>query len=128
MNVALNTTMIHVGGCIKCGVPIYMPEAKYNFAQRDHSENFYCCNGHPQVFVGKTEAQKLREELDREKSRRATAEMDARTARHAESIAKGKLKATNERVKNGVCPCCNRTFQNLMRHMATKHPEFKPEA
>jgi hypothetical protein len=23
-----------------------------------------------------------------------------------------------------VCPCCNRSFQNLRRHMATKHPEF----
>lgn len=32
---------------------------------------------------------------------------------------------TCNRVKNGVCPCCNRTFQNLVRHMHTKHPDFK---
>jgi hypothetical protein len=23
-----------------------------------------------------------------------------------------------------VCPCCNRTFSNLQRHMAHKHPQF----
>lgn len=29
------------------------------------------------------------------------------------------------RVKNGVCPCCNRTFENLARHMQAKHSDFK---
>lgn len=24
----------------------------------------------------------------------------------------------------GVCPCCNRTFKNLARHMAGQHPGF----
>jgi hypothetical protein len=28
-------------------------------------------------------------------------------------------------VANGVCPCCNRTFQNLARHMAGKHPDYE---
>lgn len=28
------------------------------------------------------------------------------------------------RSKNGCCPCCKRNFQNLQRHMRTKHPEF----
>ncbi|WP_165394478.1 helix-turn-helix domain-containing protein [Pseudoxanthomonas winnipegensis] len=33
-----------------------------------------------------------------------------------------------QRVMNGVCPCCNRTFENLRRHMHDKHPEFgQPE-
>ena len=29
-----------------------------------------------------------------------------------------------KRVHNGVCPCCNRSFQNLQKHMKTKHPEI----
>lgn len=37
---------------------------------------------------------------------------------------RGKLKAQTTRVKNGVCPCCNRSFQNLKRHMNTKHPNW----
>ena len=28
-----------------------------------------------------------------------------------------------DRVKNGVCPCCNRHFKNLQRHMKSKHSE-----
>jgi hypothetical protein len=26
----------------------------------------------------------------------------------------------------GVCPCCNRTFQQLARHMKAKHPGYGP--
>lgn len=33
-----------------------------------------------------------------------------------------------KRVGNGVCPCCNRTFENLSRHMSCKHPEYKTES
>ena len=40
------------------------------------------------------------------------------------AVARGKLRAQSERIKNGVCPCCKRHFTNLERHMHTKHPEF----
>jgi hypothetical protein len=29
-----------------------------------------------------------------------------------------------KRVGNGVCPCCNRTFEDLARHMKVKHREY----
>lgn len=32
------------------------------------------------------------------------------------------------RAAAGVCPCCNRTFEQLGRHMTTKHPEYVKEA
>lgn len=35
-----------------------------------------------------------------------------------------RLRKVKDRVKNGVCPCCNRTFVNLQRHMHTKHPSY----
>lgn len=41
--------------------------------------------------------------------------------RRGEKAAKTRIK---NRVKNGVCPCCNRTFQNLMRHMKSQHPKW----
>ena len=28
------------------------------------------------------------------------------------------------RIKVGVCPCCNRTFQDLAKHMASQHKDF----
>jgi DNA-binding XRE family transcriptional regulator len=41
----------------------------------------------------------------------------------AASVVKS-YKKIRDRVKNGVCPCCNRTFENLARHMSTQHPDF----
>lgn len=35
--------------------------------------------------------------------------------------ANGRLR---KRASAGVCPCCNRTFSQLARHMQTKHPTF----
>ena len=44
--------------------------------------------------------------------------------RHA---AKGQISKLKKRASAGVCPCCNRSFQNLRRHMGNKHPEFVGE-
>lgn len=41
---------------------------------------------------------------------------------------KGQVTKLRKRAKAGVCPCCNRTFVGLQRHMAQKHPEFSCEA
>lgn len=101
-----------------------IPEALLD-ASRNHGTSFYCPKGHC-LRIGEGEVARLKKQLENEKTRREWAEKNADTARKAEAIVRGKLKAQTERVKNGVCPCCNRTFQNLMRHMATKHPEFKP--
>lgn len=30
------------------------------------------------------------------------------------------------RAQGGACPCCNRTFADMARHMKTKHPDFDP--
>jgi hypothetical protein len=111
------------GDCIKCGTPIVMP-ASLRAHKLKTQTDFYCINGHPQRYIGETEEAKLRRQLEFEKTRRASAEAQEATARKAEAIARGKLRAQTERVKNGVCPCCKRTFQNLMAHMKTKHPDF----
>lgn len=44
------------------------------------------------------------------------------------SAIKGVATRIKRRVSAGVCPCCNRTFQCLARHMATKHPDYQQEA
>lgn len=35
-----------------------------------------------------------------------------------------KRRKIEKRVANGVCPCCNRTFEDLARHMSTKHKDY----
>ena len=38
---------------------------------------------------------------------------------------KGVVTRLKKRAIAGVCPCCNRTFQQLAAHMAHKHPDYK---
>lgn len=44
--------------------------------------------------------------------------------RRAHAATKGQLTKTKKRIANGVCPCCNRSFANLERHMAGQHPDY----
>lgn len=69
------------------------------------------------------ENSKLKQKLE-EQIREATRQAE-RAQRAEQDAAKKtkKLKRLEKRVHAGVCPCCTRTFQNLQRHMKTKHPE-----
>lgn len=119
----LNVTMVSFGTCWKCGVPVYGPEYRRTKCLEDHSENFYCINGHSAVFGGETEAQKLAKQLA---SQKEATEFQRRRLESEEKLhraTKGQLTKLKNRVTNGVCPCCNRTFKNLQRHMQSKHPE-----
>jgi hypothetical protein len=72
----------------------------------------------------------LRKKLD-EQTRAATQMAErARLAEHAQVEAinaqkksEAELRRIQKRTAAGVCPCCNRTFQQLARHMKTRHPE-----
>jgi len=110
-----------------------MPRDLYNVAKaRGEDFTFYCPNGHPRAFIkGPTKEQRLQEELSQARQRlamwmdEAKAERE-RANREAASKAayKGVATRTRNRIKNGVCPCCNRTFSNLAAHMANLHPKF----
>lgn len=132
---------VDIGECYRCKEPMWMTRASYETYQRNH-QTFYCTHGHPQVFAeGKSEAQKLKDQLEAERRQRQRAEQsiayEQDRARKAEEEAehqrrrangyKGHAARITKRAKGGVCPCCNRTFTALARHMATQHPEFTPD-
>lgn len=110
--------------CCNCGM-VFAMTADFAKRRRKDGKSFYCPAGHSQHYViGKTEEQKLREQLATTERQRLDAVSNAQQERErANKVAKayGKIR---DRVKNGVCPCCNRTFQNLLQHMQTQHPEF----
>lgn len=86
--------------------------------------SFHCPNGCSRKFVGETEAQKQKRRADRAE-REARLERDrAEKARKQRDASRKSHKRMRDRVKNGVCPCCKRVFQNLLNHMRTKHPEY----
>ena len=121
-DVYLQQTMTSFGNCINCGVPIYGPDNKkqYAIANPGFSNSFFCINGHSQHYVGKSDAQKLKEAQEEVARQRDRAEREERQKR----AARTELKNVKTRVSNGVCPCCNRSFENLGRHMKTKHADY----
>ena len=110
-----------------------MSHATYQTYQRS-GQTFYCTHGHQQHFTpGKSDLQMAREELDRERRARQRAEQriaeaqdQAEAERRRANGYKGHAAKLAKRAKAGVCPCCNRTFVQLARHMASQHSEFVP--
>lgn len=85
--------------------------------RRADGASFYCPNGHSMSFSGENEA--VRRERDRLKQEVARLEQEVESA-------KASAQRAHRRVAAGVCPCCNRTFQNVARHMKTQHPNVAP--
>lgn len=112
--------------CAGCGVLFAVTKA-YDDRRREDHKTFYCPNGHHNYFSGPS---KKDQEIAQLKREREEAERTATRALQAQASAERSLKASvkeakrvKKRVHNGVCPCCNRHFVNLERHMKTKHAE-----
>lgn len=117
--------------CATCGVLFAMPELMVT-RRREDGRDFYCPNGH--VLHYGAENEKLKRELEQERDRNASlsARLDqerahSRALRGVVTKTKRRLSAVEQRAAGGVCPCCNRPFVQLSRHMKTKHPEYVAE-
>jgi hypothetical protein len=125
----VGTGELTVMQCGSCGVLFAMPEDLRDECSRHKGKSWYCPNGHSRIYA-KTDDIKLREaqeQLARERALRDQAEAEAEAATRRAKRARAEATKLKTRAKAGVCPCCNRTFQQLARHMKTKHPEFEPE-
>ncbi len=119
-----------------------MPEHMYSNRKRDHKA-FYCPNGHEQYFLAKSAEEKLKEELERTKAshqaeinrvvkEKEWAKKEASLATHDAKVARSHAKAAvtisrklRQRLKTGMCPCCEAKFDNLEEHMKTQHPRYR---
>ncbi len=89
----------------------------------------YCATGWG--FAGNGTNAKLKRQLEQaerniknEQKRTQWARNEAKQneyRRRAEKAAKTRIK---NRIANGVCPRCQRSFKNLHRHMKSKHPDY----
>lgn len=115
--------------CCVCGIVFGYPDY-FEKQLRKSGQTFYCPNGHS-LWFGKSEADKLRDELknvkrDAELNRQwyEAEQDDHQRTRRQLAATKGVLTKTKKRIANGVCPCCKRHFVNLERHMEMKHPNY----
>ncbi|WP_259384424.1 hypothetical protein [Bacillus thuringiensis] len=132
--------------CAQCGIIFAFTEDLQRRLKGEYAGKaeawFFCPRGHQQYYkVGKSEEEKIRDQLGEEIRKRQRAEqniaMHADEARQAREVAeherrrangyKGHAAKITKRAKAGVCPCCNRHFTALERHMVTKHPQFTPD-
>ena len=122
--VAPGQTRLVTETCVNCGVVFAMAEQFYDSRQARtgpvEGRRFYCPNGHVMWYEGKSAETKLKEAQARE-----TALNDQlRAAIREGDAARQEALRIRQRIANGVCPCCTRTFRDVARHMMTQHPEF----
>lgn len=103
--------------CLTCGIQFGLPST-LQWQRKQNHQSLFCPNGHSFYYPGESDAEKnarlLRDEQERHK----------RTIARANELEAEK-KRIEKRIANGCCPCCRRTFKNVQRHIATKHPDFQ---
>jgi hypothetical protein len=126
---------LHVHTCPTCFIAYAIPTAMEDRKQADGG-SWYCPNGHSISFTKsmKDKLDEMRRERDRLKQEQAWYDdrhreqaAELASAKRAAAALKGENTKIRKRVGHGVCPCCNRTFAQLARHMAAKHADFKLE-
>jgi hypothetical protein len=119
---------LYILDCANCGL-VFAINTDFEDRRREDGKAFYCPNGHVQSW-SETEADRERKKAERlerqianerESARALWADLKIEKVKHA--ATKGKLTKTRKRAINGVCPCCQRSFANVQRHVASQHPE-----
>lgn len=109
-----------------CGTPFAAPDSLVRAAWNDQKE-IYCPHGHVCRW-SKSEADKLRERLAAVEGNLKYEQERVERERRQHAATKGQLTKERKRTSNGVCPCCNRSFVQLARHMKSQHPDFAESA
>lgn len=126
--------------CGECG-GTYGIASRYAQQKKDEGGSWHCpyCQvgwGYGETTLDRLmkEKRELKLKLEREETRRRWEQRQKEQARaeatHEAARAngfKGAMVKAKKRVGRGVCPCCNRSFEDLRRHMASKHPEYADE-
>lgn len=126
--VTYNGTVYCWWQCRTCGswnvVPKTVLDAQYRLG------GFHSCHmGHQWGWKAGAEQEEinvLRRERDRLKQNAAYLNDRIAEEQKRATEAEKKYQRARRRAVAGVCPCCNRTFVNVQRHMATKHKNVVP--
>lgn len=126
-------TTLELITCVRCGVAFAAPVDMLDRRRHDH-DMFYCPNGHNLSFPQASDAEKARAETEKYKrlwkdeQKYASEVLNERNVAQKQlSATKGQMTKLKQRIANGVCPCCHRSFVNLHRHMTGQHPEYTKE-
>jgi hypothetical protein len=123
-------TLTYVGSLVVtncwCGIGHAVPKDLYRKAEQDHTFGIYCPLGHSWVFVGETEAQRLKRELKWADETVTAERARADQAEASRRAWKGQTTKLRNRITNGQCPFCGKYLVALDVHIARQHPDEKP--
>ena len=114
-------TDLQVKECPVCGVSYALPQ-RLDEKHQENGQGWYCPNGDNLVYKD-TEAKRLRQRLGQTEADLEMARGNLDGALRQVSAHKGIITKMKNRSKNGVCQECHRHFENLERHMKSKHQE-----
>ncbi len=100
---------------------------QFEAARRGDHATFVCPAGHSMSFGQKSEAEKLRARLRAAEAQLTHTQDQLQATEYQRRAQKGQNTRLKNRIAAGVCPCCNRSFQDLRRHMAGQHPDYTHE-
>ena len=104
--------------CVQCGVVFAVPSV-FKEGRHNDGADFYCPSGHALCFSSRIKKM----QAERDSLAKDLPEQNCALLRL--EIEKSELEKNAHRVihriQNGVSPHCNRSFQNIHRHMRSKH-------
>jgi hypothetical protein len=117
--------------CYSCHILFAFPESlKTELLRQKAGRQFFCPNGHSQHYIGEREEDVLKRQLaraeqDRDYYKQARTRLaeDNMTLAKTNASLRGNVTKLKKRAANGVCAFCHRSFQNVQRHVLSKHPE-----
>jgi hypothetical protein len=120
------TGVLAIEECCSCGISFAMPQDLMNALSRDHDRWFYCPQGHRQHYVGETDEQKLRRQLEYSRNDAQWYRDQLHASERSKAALKGHLTRARNKIANGVCPVgnCRRHFDNVQAHIASEHPTW----
>jgi hypothetical protein len=86
--------------------------------------SLFCPLGHEYFLKGKGENARLRAEVASLRDRVDLYQGQRDSTERSLATTRGHMTRLKKRVAAGVCPCCNRTFQDLAKHMKGQHPKY----
>lgn len=111
--------------CCVCGIQFGVPPYFIDNA-RKNAGSLYCPNGH-RLGWSETEADKLRKQIHKANELLEWQRARASTLEKSLVAQKGQMTKLKKRLAHGVCPFCKRSFQDVARHMKSKHPDYSTE-
>lgn len=118
----------HLVSCFSCGVRFGITTELHRRVVTKAIGSVFCPACGKETCWRESEDQMRIKELQRrleweagECARQKAARDIAEKSLHA---TQGVVTRMKRRVGAGTCPCCQRTFRQLSKHMAQKHPDF----